>query len=45
MVGGLWGAIDKKGEVVVPLKYDSEGEVKKELTFISLFPSLGGEKI
>jgi hypothetical protein len=28
-VGGKWGAIDKKGELVIPLKYDSEGEVKK----------------
>jgi hypothetical protein len=29
MVGGKWGAIDKKGELVIPLKYDFEGEVRK----------------
>ncbi len=31
MVGGLWGAIDKKGTVVVPLKYGSEDEARKAL--------------
>jgi hypothetical protein len=31
MVGGVWGAIDKKGRVVVPLKYGSEGEVREFL--------------
>jgi len=27
MIGGVWGAIDKKGTVIVPLKYGSEGKV------------------
>ena len=29
MVGGLWGAIDKSGTVIVPLKYGSAGEVER----------------
>ena len=28
MVGGVWGAIDKKGKVIVEMKYASEGEVR-----------------
>ena len=31
MVGGIWGAIDKNGAVIVPLKYASEGEVREFL--------------
>ena len=31
MVGGVWGAIDKQGMVVVPLKYGSDGEVQEFL--------------
>ena len=31
MVGGVWGAIDKKGTVIVPLKYASESEVEQVL--------------
>ena len=31
MVGGVWGAIDKTGKMIVELKYDSEGEVQEFL--------------
>ena len=36
IVGGVWGAIDKNGTVVVPLKYKYQSEVEKNLT--SLLP-------
>ncbi len=31
MVGGVWGAIDKKGKIIVEIKYASESEVEKVL--------------
>ena len=34
VVGGLWGAIDKNGTLVVPIKYKFESEVKKILRSI-----------
>jgi len=34
VVGGLWGAIDKNGTLVVPIKYKFESEVEKILSSI-----------